>query len=208
MREKVTRFLEVHMETWNTPRQAAEHILGYSPIGSELRLASGKIEYLDRKLKEQAEEFTCVFKKYKEAEAKIARLTGERDVAEMLLERRKVDLRAAEAETARLRAALETAEKKAEIWGDWIADSMEVLNEACMVSDRDDPPTIVTAVKNAIAALAEAEARGRRQGLEEAAKVAETVYEWSPSWNGEKVHEAIATRIRSSGDAADQGVGQ
>lgn len=56
-------------------------------------------------------------------------------------------------------------------------------------------------------ALAEAEARGRRQGLEEAAEVAETVYEWSPNWNGEKVHQAIANRVRLSVDATDREVG-
>lgn len=46
-------------------------------------------------------------------------------------------------------------------------------------------------------ALAEAEARGRRQGLEEAAKViSKDLNEWPPSWTAVKALEGVAAAIR------------
>ncbi|MGE7153111.1 hypothetical protein ACQKJ1_05155 [Methylorubrum rhodesianum] len=62
---------------------------------------------------------------------------------------------------APLLAAHQQVTAERDRWGDWIADSIEILNEACLVSDSDEgpgatEPGIVLAVKRAVSELATA----------------------------------------------------
>lgn len=165
----------------------------FGPIASEIARLTGERERLDhncqewvRQAAENAEAADALGRRAISAEAETAVLTAECKVYRNLAEKYAAAAEAAEAETARLRAE---NERLSETYTDedgtvWSPPTAWAYFAACR------------ALHAKTAALAEAKAEGRRQGLEEAATVVEDRIMNDRSEEDAEC-ERLAERIRS-----------